>query len=86
MDSSLSSESRVSGWTDYEQPSTAVVEAVADATGRDQTELKPLYQYVDGDDLDSLLRHSETPMTISFTYEGVQVDISAGGALTVRTD
>ena len=62
----------------------AVVEAVAEATGRDPTELNPLYEYIDGDNLDGLLRGADQEVTVSFDYGRVQVEISASGPLTVR--
>ena len=73
-------------WTDYEQPSTAIVEAVARVTGCEQTDLDPLYQYVDGDALNSLLGNSDTGLMVSFAYGDAWVDISATGSLTVEID
>ena len=73
-------------WTEHEHPSTAVVEAVAEATGRDQTELDPLYEYLDGDNLDGLLRDADSGVTVSFTYARTRVEISASGPLAVRVE
>jgi hypothetical protein len=82
-DSDHSRESYQTDWTAYNHPSTAVVEAVAQATGRDQTDLHALYDYLDGDALDALLGAADTALTVSFTYDDAWVDISATGSLTV---
>jgi len=60
----------------YDSPATAVAEAVASATGNDQTDLEPLQYTVDADALDRLFDDS-TPeeLSVSFSYEGVQVRV-----------
>lgn len=85
-DSERSHESYRIDWTEYNHPSTAVVETVARATDCDQTDLDPLYQYLDGDDLDTLLLNSDTALTVSFIYEHAHVEISSAGWLTVRLE
>lgn len=82
-DPDRSRESYQTDWTEYNYPSTAVVEAVATATDRDPTDLHPLYDYLDGDALDALLSAADTALTISFTYDDAWVDVSATGSLTV---
>lgn len=75
-----------SDWTTYENPSTAIAEAVAEATDRRQTELAPLQHCVDADALDALLANSESPrLELSFTYEGVDVRITGAGVIEVWT-
>lgn len=64
-------------WSTYDSPTTAVAEAVAKATDRDQTELEPLQYTVDADALDHLFGESSAEeLAVSFTYEGVQVRVS----------
>lgn len=75
-----------SDWTTYENASTAVAEAVAEATEKRQTDLAPLQHSVDADALDSLLAQSESPrLELSFTYEGVDVRITGAGVIEVWT-
>ena len=73
-----------------EEPSTAIVEAVAAATGRDPGTLSPLDEHVDTEALASLLAHGSDPdderPRVSFGYEGVDVTVDAGGGITVRAD
>lgn len=74
-----------SDWTEYDHPSTAVVEAVVAATGRDHTDLDALADYVDGDALDSLLVNAADRVEVSFAYDDVDVRVSATGAIRVRS-
>lgn len=72
-------------WTGYDNPSTAVVEAVADATGREQTELEPLQHFVDADALDALCTTADPEqLEITLRYERTEVRITNHGALEVR--
>lgn len=78
-------ESRQLDWQEYEYPSTAVVELVAEATGRDETDLPPLYDHVDSDALDSLLTGpSEGDLELSFDYDDVFVRIASSGVVEIR--
>lgn len=74
-------------WGDGVGPSTATVEAIAAATNREPSELPPLYDYVDGDALDTLLRSGSVrrdgPIDVQFRYENVTVTISSDGHITV---
>jgi hypothetical protein len=64
-------------WGTYESAATAVAEAVATATGRDQTDLDPLQYTVDADALDRLFDDAGADeLVVSFTYEGVQVRVT----------
>lgn len=71
------------------RPSWSVVEAVAEATGRDATALRPLYDVVDADALDALLdpasyRSSDLRWgRVSFRYEGCDVAVHADGRVVV---
>jgi len=74
-------------WTDYEYPSTAVVEAVAAATDRDVEELALLDDYVDGDALDALLLGSaSSSLTVTFDYGDVAVSVRADGQIDVHPE
>jgi len=72
-------------WIDYDYPSTAVVDAVAEATGRDQMDLERLQAYVDGDALDALLTEgTASDVSVTFTYGDVEVRVTARGDVDVR--
>lgn len=71
--------------------SSAVVDAVADATGRDATDLDPLFDVVDPDGLEALAGCSvsdgtATPLFVSFRYAGCEVGVGRNddGSVTVR--
>lgn len=73
-------------WADVD-PSTAVVETVATAADRDPMELEPLYNTVDTDALDNLLRSGNSAdgtTTVSFTFEGHGVTAQREGSIIVR--
>lgn len=72
-----------SEWTEFGSPSTAVVVAVAEATGTDQAELGVLNDYIDGDALDALIADSPRPVEVTFEYDGMEVYVSSEGELTV---
>ncbi len=74
-----------SEWTEFDRPSTAVVVAVAEATGRDSTELQVLNESIDGDALDALLTDSPKQVEVSFEYAGATVRLSSDGTLVVET-
>lgn len=74
-------------WTAAVPASTALVEAIAAATDRDQTDLTPLYEYVDVDALDALLDVSTgDPVDVAFTYDGIRVRVSSVGRIEVGAD
>jgi len=69
--------------------STAVVETVADARDREPTGLDPLYQVVDTDALDALVRSSgDGPVaggtTVTFEVADTSVTVHGDGAVVVR--
>jgi len=70
-------------------PSTAVIEAVGEASGRKATTLGPLHDSFDTDALNSLLRSnsaalSETDnVSVSFVFEGYLVQASSTGDVAV---
>lgn len=61
-----------------EQPSTAVVFAVADALGRDELDLPPLGDAVDPDALNALLPTASSDVTVTFRYAGFEIDVGTG--------
>ena len=77
-------------WTDV-APSTAVIEAIAKESGRDPTELEPLYESIDPEALDQLIRsnganpHDHT-LTVSFSFCGYAVVIQSGGLVKLSLD
>ncbi|SNZ13307.1 hypothetical protein SAMN06269185_2112 [Natronoarchaeum philippinense] len=57
--------------------STAVVDAVAAASNTDQTDLRPLYETIDPDMLDSLFGSDGSDGTVRFEYENYGVVVQA---------
>lgn len=73
------------------EPSTAVIETVAEARNRDPTELEPLYEAVDSDALDALVRSdgrstAAGAVTVSFEFGDQQVTVDSSGDVVVRTN
>ena len=71
--------------------SDAVVEAVAAATGRDETELEPLFDAVDPDALDDLFDRGSTArrradVRVAFRYAGCRVAVGPDGTVAVATE
>jgi hypothetical protein len=67
-------------------PSQAVVERVAAREGVDHTDLTPLFEAIDPDALDALVTTSgpkQTPVHVTFRYQGYDVRIAGGGSVTV---
>lgn len=72
-------------WGRNGRPSTAVVEAVADAQGREPIDLSPLQHHVDADALDALVasRTDEdgAGVRVTFEYEGFEVTVDSDGGI-----
>lgn len=72
-----------------ERPSQAIVTTVARATGRPASELRPLFEVIDPDALDSLFEcNANRPAeavdgAVTFEYEGCAVRAEAGGRVIV---
>lgn len=71
-------------------PSTAVIETVAFVLDRDSTELDPLFEAVETDALDGLVRANgirarNGRVTVSFTYHGYLVLVHSDGTVVTRT-
>lgn len=74
-------------WKSVDSPSSAVVRAVADVTGREVTSIRPLYDAIDPDALDRFLTHGKPgarPRTISFRFERCKVTVDAEGRIDVE--
>ena len=77
-------------WTDV-APSTAVIEVTADASGRDATVLEPLFESVDPDALDRLVRGNgvgpnERMRMVSFSFAGHTVAVRSNGIVELYSD
>lgn len=87
MESIDSPLSETNAWLPSREPGTAVVTAVADATGREPTDLPPLHHRIDADALNRLLTRGavdgDGPVHVSFSYAGVVVTIDSAGTLDV---
>lgn len=74
-------------WDPTDGVCLGIVEALADATDRNATELPALQQQLDSDSLESLLANGTADgvgvITVSFPYDGATVTISSGGWITV---
>jgi hypothetical protein len=72
-----------------ESPSAAVVSAVAAVQGEDATTLPTLYDVVDGDRLNDVLRSNDPvegsqPIRIEFRYAGCAVAVDCHGRISVE--
>lgn len=77
-------------WSEV-SPSTAVVETVAIAAGREPTVLEPLYETVDPDALDALIRSGDRDSTggdtaVKLALDGYEVRVERGGTVVVSPD
>lgn len=76
-------------WTAETPLSVAVVEAVAEATGRDPTEIEPLNEYIDPDALNDLFEPrsdgDRSEATVSFPLEDHLVIVRGDGTIVVRS-
>ena len=75
-------------WTSV-TPSTAVVETVAVASDREPAGIEPLYEVIDPDALDALIRsNGDEPagdgITATFEFGGQSVTVHGGGSVVVR--
>lgn len=72
---------------DWEEisPSLATIETVADAADCTQTALDPLYDSIDPDALNTLVRSTERQdTTVSFFFDGYDVTVHSSGLVVVR--
>lgn len=83
------SNAHVYEWDRSQRPSVAVVEAVADATGRGTTTLDPIQNSIDSDALDALVRSAAdgpTYVRVTFAYADVTVTFESDHGIEVRRD
>lgn len=66
-----------------ESVATTIAVAMAEVTGRDVTELDPLGGTVDCEALDSLVQSADSPLSVSFLYEGRRVFVSGDGSIEI---
>jgi hypothetical protein len=71
-------------WEQSDQPSVAIIEAVAAATGREIADLPSLQRNLEADALDTLLGGQPPGMTVSFMYAGTNVSVSGDGTIEVQ--
>lgn len=73
-------------WEDV-SPATAVLETVATANNEDSRTISPLYETLDPDALDQVIRSAAASgclATVSFAFEANQVTVDSTGQITVR--
>lgn len=68
-------------WNEAAELATAVVEAVAAETGREEMAMQPLYEVIDPDALNTLFAADDHAVAVSFTYETVDVRIENDGKI-----
>lgn len=73
-------------WTQSDQPSVTIIEAVAAATDRTPTDLPPLQDTLDTDALDTLLNGQSSSATVSFRYADIAVSVHGNGSIAIRLD
>lgn len=64
-------------WDESTPPSAVIVRAVAEEKGVDATDLRPLYEVVDTDALDALIRNEGVTMTVE--YQGFRATVRGDG-------
>jgi hypothetical protein len=64
-----------------EDPSLAVVRAVAAFRGVEPNGIDPLYDAIDADELDGLLQSTGTGVLVSFRFEGCEVVVTNEGQI-----
>ncbi len=67
-------------------PSQAVVRAVSAVTDAEPTSLEPLYETVDPEALDQLLRSGDAGMELTVRYLDYHVTLSGDGTVAVYPD
>ena len=71
-------------WTANESLGFSIVRAVAAVSNRKPTELPPLYEVVDPDGLEELMRSGqERPLEVEFQYCGYAITVTSDGEISV---
>jgi hypothetical protein len=86
LSSSASSERTIHReWTEFDHPTTAIVESLAEVLETDPMDVPPLHDYVDTDALNALVTSptDDGSVTVSFTHERARVLVDSDGHLTL---
>ncbi|MFP8951868.1 HalOD1 output domain-containing protein [Natrialbaceae archaeon A-arb3/5] len=70
-----------------EQPSLAVVRAIADASGKSPTEIEPLFEYVSPESLDHLFENTPSTArrgTVTFSVDAYEISVIDGERVELR--
>jgi hypothetical protein len=62
-----------------------LVYAIADAVGVDPLSIEPVYDSVDPDALEALIRSGANDLAISFDHDGVPVEVYGDGTVRIVT-
>ena len=72
-------------WTEI-APTLGVIETVADLVETDEADLDPLFDYIDPEALNSLVRpRGADAVSVSFDYATYQVTVQSSGDVIVRS-
>lgn len=74
-------------WSEYDRPSTAIVETVATVLDQEWDDLPPLQNFVDVDALDTLLtreRPTDKAIRVSFAYGALTVTVKSTGTIEIQ--
>lgn len=63
----------------------AIVHAVAVAVDADPLSIEPLYESVDPDAVEALVRHGGRTVTVSFEHHGVPLEVRGDGTIRVES-
>lgn len=74
-------------WLSEDQPSTAIIQAVAQRKGTEPLDLPPLYEYVDPEAIDSLLltaaENDNASIEVQFDYLEHTITITSDGHFSI---
>lgn len=62
-----------------------LVYAIADAAGVDPLSIEPVYDSVDPDALEALIRSGANDLSVSFDHDGVPVEVYGDGTVRIVT-
>lgn len=72
-------------WSGETPVSVAIARAIAAERGVRPSKMTPLASYVDAEAIDDVFASTRTPATaVTFTYEDLDVTVSAEGTITLR--
>lgn len=74
-------------WEDSNSLCLTIVETVSAVTGREPTDMAPLYSVIDPEALESLLSTArDSDIQLSFAFEGCTVSVSSSGEVIVEPE